>query len=166
MRIIDPILQELEQEAATTRKLLERVPGDKLSWKPHEKSMTLGELAMHVAAVPGSLAEIVSKSQLDVAEFTRPRAAKTADELLPALEASIANAKKILDGMDDQTVMATWKLTQGDKELMAAPRIGVVRSFLLNHWVHHRGQLSVYLRLLDVPVPSIYGPSADQNPFA
>lgn len=166
MRIVDSILQELEQEAATTKKLLERVPEDKLSWKPHEKSMSLAELATHVATIPGSIADILATSPYDVANFKGTEPPTKVAEILSALEQGLGNTKKILDGLDDQTALSNWTLTKEGKELMTLPRIGVVRGFLLNHWIHHRGQLSVYLRLLDVPVPSIYGPSADENPFA
>ncbi len=166
-RIVDSLLVELDQEAATTRRVLERVPGNKLGWKPHAKSMSLGQLALHVAATPGAVANFLMKDDLDIAgvSFDQP-AAKSAVELLPALDESIKAAKEVLNGLDDQKAMTTWKLTRGAKEVFAAPRIAVARTIMLNHWYHHRGQLSVYLRLLDIPVPSIYGPSADENPFA
>jgi uncharacterized damage-inducible protein DinB len=166
-RIVDPFLVELDQETATTRRVLERVPGDKLSWKPHAKSMSLGQLALHVATIPGAIAGFLMKDGLDIGgvSFEQP-AAKSAAELLPALDESIKAAKEVLGGLDDQNATTIWKLTRGGKELFVAPRIAVARTIMLNHWYHHRGQLSVYLRLLDIPVPSIYGPSADENPFA
>ena len=164
-RIADSFVQELEQEAATTKRLLERVPEDKLAWKPHEKSMSLGRLAHHVATTPGDMAGIASTDTFDFSNFSGSEESKDNAELLAAHEASISKAKNFLDGMDDARAMATWTATMGGKELMAIPRVGVVRNMLLNHWIHHRGQLSVYLRLLDIPVPSIYGPSADENPF-
>ena len=165
MKAVEVLLQELEHEAMTTRRVLERVPGDKLAWKPHQKSMSLGELAMHVATVPGSVAEIASRETFSVTGFSRP-SASTAAELLPALDESIAKARRVLGGLDDAALADTWRLTNGDRELMAIPRGAFLRSVMLNHWYHHRGQLSVYLRELNVPVPSIYGPSADENPFA
>jgi uncharacterized damage-inducible protein DinB len=165
MRIIDGLLGELEQEAATTRRVLERVPGDRLDWRPHPKSMTLGQLALHVATVPGGVAEIASQSPFQVPEFTQPAAASAA-ELVPALDASVARARKLLGGLDDAALAAPWKLMKGNREVMTIPRAAVLRSIMLNHWYHHRGQLSVYLRQLGVPLPSIYGPSADENPFA
>jgi len=166
MALIDGMLQELEQEAVTTRRVLERVPDDKLAWRPHEKARTLGELALHVATVPGAVAELVA-SQLTVQapQFTDPHP-NSASELVPALDASIAKANKVLAGMDDAGLMATWRMMKGEREILAAPRVAMLRSVMLNHWYHHRGQLSVYLRQLDVPIPSIYGPSADENPFA
>jgi uncharacterized damage-inducible protein DinB len=166
MALIDGMLQELEEEARATRRVLERVPEDRLGWRPHEKSRTLGELALHVAIVPGGVAELVaSPSPAQAPTFTDP-SPKSASELIPALEHSIAKAKKLLGGLDDAALTATWRLMQGDSELFAVPRLAVLRSVMLNHWYHHRGQLTVYLRELDVPVPSIYGPSADENPFA
>ena len=164
MKAVEVLLQELEHEAKTTRRVLERVPGDKLAWKPHQKSMSLGELAMHVATVPGNVAEIASRKTFSVTGFSRP-SASTAAELLPALDESIAKARRVLGGLDDAALDDTWRLTNGDRELMAIPRGAFLRSVMLNHWYHHRGQLSVYLRELNVPVPSIYGPSADENPF-
>jgi uncharacterized damage-inducible protein DinB len=166
MAIKDALLQELDQEAQTTRRVLERVPDAHLAWKPHAKSMTLGQLALHVATTPGGVAEIVSKPSLDTPPaFVQP-AATSASELVPALAASVARAKELVSGMNDADMMATWTLKNGDQVLMALPRVAFIRSIMLNHWYHHRGQLSVYLRQLDVPLPSIYGPSADENPFA
>lgn len=166
MRMIDPFLQELEREAATTRRLLERVPGDKLSWKPHKKSMSLGQLAHHVASTPGAVAEIAKVDSVPPPDFSNIPTCESASALLTTFEESVKNAKEILNGFDDQKLMAEWKVEKDGQPIMAMPRIGLVRAILLNHWYHHRGQLTVYLRLLDVPVPSIYGPSADENPFA
>ena len=166
MSLAEGMLQELDQEAQTTRRLLERVPADRLTWRPHAKSRTLGELALHVATVPGGVAEFVSQpSPVQAPQFIDP-SPLAASELLPAFDESIAKAKKILGEMDDTALLETWRLMSGDREIFAIPRIGFVRSVMLNHWYHHRGQLSVYLRELDIPVPSIYGPSADENPFA
>ena len=164
-RIVDSFIPELDQEAATTRRVLERVPGDKLGWKPHTKSMSLGQLALHVATTPGGVATILSQDSFESPGFNQP-APSSAAELIPALEESVKTAKKLLSGLNDQKAMAAWQLTKDGKVLFEAPRIAVIRSIMLNHWYHHRGQLSVYLRLLNVPVPSIYGPSADENPFA
>jgi uncharacterized damage-inducible protein DinB len=165
--IAQTLLQELEQEAQTTRRLLERVPQDRLSWRPHEKGRALGDLAMHVAMVPGSVAEFVSlPSPVQAPEFVDPPAPHTTAGIVEAFNDSVAKAKRILGGMDDATATATWRLMRGDRELMALPRAAFMRAIMLNHWYHHRGQLSVYLRFLGVPLPSIYGPTADENPFA
>jgi uncharacterized damage-inducible protein DinB len=165
MALIDGMLLELEQETQTTRRVLERVPNEHLSWRPHAKARTLGQLALHVATVPGGVAELASQSPAQAPDFADP-SPNSASELVPALEQSIARARKALRGMDDAAVMATWRLMRGDQEVLALPRVAFLRSVMLNHWYHHRGQLTVYLRELNVPIPSIYGPSADENPFA
>jgi uncharacterized damage-inducible protein DinB len=165
MKAIEVLLQELENEAKRTRRVLERVPGDQLAWKPHAKSMSLGQLALHVATVLGNVPEIAAKPSFAVTAFTQASATSAA-ELIPALEQSVAKARHLLRGMDDAALAATWRMTNGDREIMAVPRAALLRSVMLNHWYHHRGQLSVYLRELNVPLPSIYGPSADENPFA
>ena len=165
MALIDGLLQELQQEAETTRRVLERVPDAHLGWKPHAKSMTVGQLALHVATTPGGVAEMAAQPFIELPQFNQPAATKAA-ELIAALEESVAKAHRVLGGMDDAALAFTWKVMNGGQEVMAMPRGAVLRAIMLNHWYHHRGQLSVYLRLLGVPVPSIYGPSADENPFA
>jgi uncharacterized damage-inducible protein DinB len=166
MTIAITLLQELEREAPTTRRLLERVPDARLSWRPHEKARTLGALAMHVATVPGAVAELASTaSPAQVPEFGEEPGTQRAVELVRTLDDSIATAQRVLSGMDDATLMATWRVVAGERELMVLPRAAFLRAIMLNHWYHHRGQLSVYLRFLGVPLPSIYGPSADENPF-
>jgi uncharacterized damage-inducible protein DinB len=165
MSMIEALIQELEQEAQTTRRVLERVPGDRLGWKPHAKSMSLGQLALHVATTPGGVSEIVRQSPYPVPEFIQPSATSSA-ELLPALELSVKQAKENLRAIGDAGLGTMWHVVDGDRQVMAMPVGGVLRFIMLNHWYHHRGQLSVYLRELGVPVPSIYGPSADENPFA
>ena len=166
MKLIDGLLAELEQEAETTRRVLERIPQAHLSWKPHPKSMSLGQLALHVATVPGNVAELAAKDTIpEPPKFVQPEAA-AASELVPSLTESVAKAKRALGGFDDARMGAMWRLQSGGRDIMAMPRIAFVRAIMLNHWYHHRGQLSVYLRELGVAVPSIYGPSADENPFA
>jgi uncharacterized damage-inducible protein DinB len=165
MAMIDGLLTELEAEAATTRRVLERVPQAHLGWKPHEKSMSLGQLALHIATVPGNVAELALTSPFEAPQFTQP-AATSAAELVPTLERSVARARELLQGLDDAALASMWRLVDGEREVFALPRAAVLRTIMLNHWYHHRGQLSVYLRQLNVPVPSIYGPSADENPFA
>ena len=164
MSATEALIQELEQEAQTTKRVLERVPGDRLGWKPHPKSMSLGQLALHVATIPGILADAAVNSPFQVPGFVQPSAESSA-ELLPALEQSVAKAKDILGSMKDSQLGDDWRAVDGDREILVIPVGAVLRSIMLNHWYHHRGQLSVYLRELDVPVPSIYGPSADENPF-
>ena len=165
MALIDGMLQELEQEAQTTRRVLARVPDNQLTWRPHKKARTLGELALHVAIVPGAVATMAAQPQMQAPQFIDP-SPNSASELIPALDESIEKAKSVLTGMDDATLNATFRMMQGEREVFAIPRVLMLRSIMLNHWYHHRGQLSVYLRELDVPIPSIYGPSADENPFA
>ena len=166
MKMIDGLLAELEQEAQTTRRVLERIPQAHLSWRPHPKSMSLGQLALHVATVPGNVAELAAKDTIQgPPNFVQAEAA-TAAELVPALDDSVARAKKALGGFDDAQMGAMWRLQNAGRDILAMPRAAVVRAIMLNHWYHHRGQLSVYLRQLNVPLPSIYGPSADENPFA
>ena len=168
MPLIDGLLQELEHEATITRRVLERVPGDRLAWRPHRKARTLGELALHVASVPGGVAMLVAApSPAQAPQFADPSpSAKSVDELIPMLEWSIAKAREVLGGFDDAAITSPLTLMNGGREVFTIPRIALARSVMLNHWYHHRGQLTVYLRELDVPVPSIYGPSADENPFA
>jgi len=128
--------------------------------------MSLGKLARHVAAAPGQMAALLRQDEVQVPDFAAPPSATSTAEAVETLERSHQEAQQVLQGMDDQTAMSSWTLDRGEKPLFAAPKIAVARSILLNHWYHHRGQLSVYLRLLEVPLPSIYGPSADENPFA
>ena len=166
MAIADALIGELEQEAATTRRVLERVPADKLSWKPHAKSMSLGQLALHVAQIPGNVAELAVQNPGSFPENRAQAPVQSVDEALSALSDSIGKATEIVRGFDDGAMKESWSLVVGGQTMMSMPRIGLLRAIMLNHWYHHRGQLSVYLRLLDVAVPSIYGPSADENPFA
>jgi uncharacterized damage-inducible protein DinB len=167
MAIIDGMLQELELEAQTTRRVLERVPDAHLGWRPHERARTLGELALHIAMVPGAVAQLAMRpSPTPAPQFGADPSPARAADLLSALDQSVADAKQTLGGTDDARLMETLRMMQGDRELMAIPRIALLRSIMLNHWYHHRGQLSTYLRQLGVKLPSIYGPSADENPFA
>ena len=165
MRLIDPILTELDQEAQATRRVLARVPDAHLAWRPHPKSFSLGQLALHVATIPGMVAQLSALDELpEPPQFIQP-AATAASELVPALDASLAQARQVLNGFDDAKMTGTWRLMSGGRELMALPRAAMLRMIMLNHWYHHRGQLLVYLRLHDVPLPSVYGPTADESPF-
>lgn len=165
MTIAESLLRELEQEAKTTRRVLERVPDDKLEFRPHHKSWTLGQLALHVANLPGGIAQLSTMSPAQAPNFNQD-SAKSAAELVPAFEASLNRARQLLGGATDEELMADWVLMNGSEEIWRVPRLALLRTLMLNHQYHHRGQLTVYLRELNVPVPSIYGPSADENPFA
>ena len=162
------ILRELEQENATTRRVLERVPADKLSWKPHPKSMSLGELALHVAMSPGYIAD--GWALKDVVDFGtgggKLPEAKSTQEILAAHDDGASKAKAAITTLGDEGLRKPWKAIAGGATVFEMPKAALVRSIVLNHTYHHRGQLSVYLRLLDVSVPSIYGPSADEKPPA
>jgi uncharacterized damage-inducible protein DinB len=164
MAIIDSILMEIDQESKTTQRVLDRVPEDKLSWKPHPKSMSLGQLALHIAGGQGALADMASQDTYEIGSMAQPEP-KTKKEIMDGFAQSTAHAKEVLAKFDDAKLMSTWTLTGGGKVIFSTPRIGFIRAVMMNHIYHHRGQLSVYLRLLDVPLPSIYGPSADENPF-
>lgn len=165
MAIVDALLPEFDHEMTTTRKVLERVPEDKFDWKPHTKSFSLGALAAHVAALPTWGAETLNKSEIDVAGVQPPAAPPSKTALLAAFDANVAATRAALAGKTDAELVAMWTLKRGGKTLFSMPKTAVLRSFVLSHLIHHRGQLSVYLRLLDVPVPSIYGPSADEPSF-
>lgn len=166
MRIADTILMELDQEAETTKKLLDIIPEDKLSWRPHPKARSLGELAMHVATLQGGVAELGQLDSKEAGNFPTDAEATSREQILEAFATSLKKAKDIVGSTDDDRAFAEWKLTKDGKTLLALPRVAFWRSILLNHNYHHRGQLSAYLRELDVELPSIYGPSADTNPFA
>jgi len=163
--IIDGILQELEVEAKTTRRVLALVRDEHLGWRPHPRARTLGQLALHIAQLHGGVAAIAAQPESQAPTFVDPDPA-TAAELIPTFDASVAKTRELLGGMDDSTATATWRLKAGEREIFAIPRIAFLRSILLNHAYHHRGQLTMYLRALGERIPSIYGPSADENPFA
>ncbi len=166
--VTESFIQEFEQEAATTRRVLERVPQDRLSWKPHPKSMSLGTLALHVASSPSFIAEWALQDKIEMgADFEGAQEAKTTSEILSAHDEGVKKTKAALTQIGDAGMGQSWTLAMKDgPTIMSMPKVALVRQIVLNHTYHHRGQLSVYLRLLDVPVPSIYGPSADENPMA
>jgi predicted dithiol-disulfide oxidoreductase (DUF899 family)/uncharacterized damage-inducible protein DinB len=166
-KIVEPVIAEYRGEVATMRRMLERVPADKLTWKPHEKSMTLGQLAGHIAAIPDRTSALACGEGFDVrnADFVPPQP-RDKEEILTTFETSVLEGEERLKSINDDAAMQSWTLRSGEREVFTVPRIGVVRSVMLNHWYHHRGQLSVYLRLLNVPVPVSYGRTADENPFA
>ncbi len=164
---LPPLVGELDAEAPITRRVLDRIPADRLAWRPHARSMTLGQLAMHVATIPERISAMSRQDRFDAATARfEPPQPDSLGEILDAYEAALGAARANIAGFTPEDLGATWRLTFGDRELFAVPRAGMLRTLLFNHWIHHRGQLSVYLRLLDVPLPVIYGRSADENPFA
>jgi uncharacterized damage-inducible protein DinB len=165
MAICDAILPEFDQEMANTRKTLERVPENKLGWKPHDKSSTMGGLATHLATINGWAESIVTQDSFDVSNAPPPVHLKSRAEILAAFDKDTTSARKAIAGASDGDLMKPWSLLSSGKTILTLPRVAVLRSFILNHGIHHRAQLGVYLRLNDVAVPSIYGPSADEGNF-
>ena len=160
MNLITPLLAEAEFEARSTLKVLQRVPADKHDWKPHEKSMSLGQLAAHLANIPRTVMRLLDAGEFDVAN-ARPSPQPSADAA-GDYEKNLAAIRAYIEKLDNETLMQKFTLRKGDQVLQSMPKIAVLRNIFLNHSIHHRGQLSVYLRLLDVPVPAIYGTSADE----
>jgi len=161
MSIAAALIPELEQEMSTTRRLLERVPSDKGPWKPHPKSFALGHLAQLVSWMPGWIANTLSSTELDL--LAAPGYSfETTETLLAGFDQNVRDARKALEAAKDADFRVAWALKRGDRVLFTAPRAAVVRMHI-SHLSHHRGQLTVYLRLLDVPIPSIYGPTADER---
>jgi uncharacterized damage-inducible protein DinB len=163
MSIADALIQELEQEAATTRQLLERVPDDKLDWKPHDKSMPLGRLATHIAELPSWGKVTIEQDVLDISEGFTPTILGSVTDILDCFDKNTAAFKELLTRTPNEELMKTWTMKHRDQDVYSAPKAGVVRSMVMNHLVHHRGQLTVFLRLNDVPLPMTYGPSADET---
>ena len=165
MPTVKEFIQELDQETQSTRRVLERVSEKHLEWRPHDKSLSLGQLAMHVASIPRAIAELSMRSTFDAGTpIPRPSAASRA-ELLATLEDSVGRAKEIISGMDDKALDTPWIMMLGDRQLVSMPRGALLRTVLFNHWYHHRGQLTVYLRQTGALVPAVYGASADETPF-
>ena len=165
-KLMEPTIGEYQAEVEITRRVLQRVPADKLTWKPHDRSMTLGQLALHIAQIPDRVSTLAEMNGFDVsqANFVPPQP-KDLNEVLTGFEGAVLEGGKRLGSMTDESASQPWTLTAGDKVVFTVPRAGIVRTIMLNHWYHHRGQLSVYLRMLEVPVPVIYGRSADESPF-
>jgi uncharacterized damage-inducible protein DinB len=164
MPIAKEFLAEFETQAPITRRFLERLPEDKLTWKPHEKSMTAGQLAYHLATVPGGIVRFVTNNPAQAPkafEFPQPA---SRDEILKAFDESVTTVRNILPAFDDAAMKETWRMMAGDHEVLAQPRGEFVRDVMLSHWYQHRGQFSVYLRLLSIAVPASWGPSADEAP--
>jgi len=169
MAFSDALLPEFDHEMANTRKTLERVPDDKLDWTPHEKSMTMRALASHLANLVSWTVFTVERDSLDVApigeEPFRVPPVNSKQEALEIFDHNVAAARTAIQHASDEHLMKPWSLLAGGKTIFTQPRIGVLRGMIMNHTIHHRAQLSVYLRLNDVPVPPLYGPSADESPF-
>jgi uncharacterized damage-inducible protein DinB len=163
------LLAEFEIQAPVTRRFLERLPEDKLTWKPHERSMSAGQLAYHLAAVPGSIVRFVQNNPAQAPDFSDTAARfpqpASRQEILKTFDESIAAVRSLLPKFDDSAMNETWHLTAGGREVLAQPRARFVRDVMLSHWYQHRGQFSVYLRMLNVPVPASWGPSGDEPPL-
>lgn len=163
MAVKDALLAEYDHEMGTTRRLLERIPDDKLAWKPHEKSMALGELASHLGNIPNWAGLILNASSFDLAEAPANLEPKTSRaDVLALFDDSTKKTRGLMDKSDAEYA-APWSLKRDGQDMFSMPRIAAFRSFVLNHTIHHRGQLSVYLRLNEIPVPPIYGPTADEG---
>jgi len=167
MSISAGLLPELDLEMAKTRKVLERVPLKRFDWKPHEKSFSIGELSNHLARLLGWGTEVLGTASLDLApdggEIAMPPVARTGEELLATFDEGAGAFRKAIEEATDGAFMEPWTLLKGGESLFTLPRVAVIRNMIMNHMIHHRGQLSVYLRLNDVPVPALYGPSADES---
>jgi uncharacterized damage-inducible protein DinB len=166
MGIKEALLPEFDHEMANARKTVERIPEDKLNWKPHEKSMTLGHLVTHLTYIPSWAVHTIAEDSLDLeppgGEPLKIEPITSREDALSRLDKNVAAARDAIAGASDEHMIKPWTLLTGGKPVMTLPRIAVVRSFVMNHLIHHRAQLGVYLRLNDIPVPSIYGPSADE----
>lgn len=167
MSINQALLPEFDQEMANTRKTLERVPDDKMGWTPHPKSFPMGTLALHVAQLPGWMTMTITTDELEVGNQPGypPPAENKQKALLDLFDKNVAEAREALAGASDETLMKPWSLIVRGNKAFTFPKIAVLRSFVMNHLIHHRAQLGVYLRLNDVAVPGLYGPSADEKIF-
>lgn len=165
MSIAQSMLAEFEIQLPITRRFVERLPQGKLTWKPHDKSMTAGQLAFHLASVPGRLIEAVRQNPMQAPDFAHfPQPAST-QEILDALNESAATVRELLPQFNDAAMAEIWRLKAGDREVLAQPRGLFLRDVMFSHLYQHRGQFSVYLRILDIPVPASWGPSADEPPL-
>ncbi|HUK14981.1 MAG TPA: DinB family protein [Bryobacteraceae bacterium] len=167
MKISDALLPEFDQEMANTRKTLDRVPEDKFAWRPHPKSFTMISLASHISNMVGWTVDTIAKDSFDIAPPGAPpykeEPAGSKKELMDRFDKGVTAARAAIAGASDQHLMASWSLLSGGQTIFTMPRIACVRTMIMNHTIHHRAQLGVYLRLNDIPVPSIYGPSADES---
>jgi len=164
MSLAESMLAEFEAQAPITRKFLERLPGDRLAWKPHEKSMSAGQLGLHIARVPGGSVRFVQQNPAQAPNFNSAPQPASVGEILAAFDESITAVRTLLPQFSDAAMQETWRMVQGNQELLTIPRAQFLRDIMLNHWFQHRGQLCVYLRLLNVAVPASWGPSGDEQP--
>ena len=162
--IAEPLIEELKLESAKTRNLIQRLPEEKLAWKPHPKSMTLGQLAWHMASIPRGIADLLTNLDAEPPQVPRPQPQSVA-EVVSVFESSIQYATEKLSAWGDDGLQAKWRLSLKGRTIFEMPRAAAVRTIMLNHGYHHRGELMVYLRLLDVSLPPVFGPTADENPF-
>jgi uncharacterized damage-inducible protein DinB len=165
MTIAKSLLAEFEIQAPITRRFLERLPEDKLTWKPHEKSMSAGQLAYHLAFVPGGVVRFVQNNLAQAPDFANFPQPASRQEILKTFDESITTVRDLLPKLDDSRMNETWRMVAGGREVLAQPRAQFLRDVMLSHWYQHRGQFSVYLRLLNVAVPASWGPSADEAPL-
>jgi uncharacterized damage-inducible protein DinB len=163
MSIAQRMLNEFEHESQITRKFLERVPQDKLGWRPHEKSHTAGELALHIANTPGGVVRLALVDQSPLPDFAALfKQPASLQDILSSHEKSVETVREILPTLGDERLMSNWSAMREGKPIMTMPKLALLRSIMLNHWIHHRGQLGVYLRLMGAKVPASYGPSGDE----
>src|ERR1700733_14121457 len=164
MTLAESMFAEFEVQVPITRKFLERLPEERLTWKPHEKSMSAGQLALHIARVPGGVVRFVQQNPAQAPDFGNIPEPSSTRDILNTFAESVAEVRRTLPKFSDASLQETWRMVQGDKEVLALPRAQFLRDIMLNHWYQHRGQFSVYLRLLNVAVPASWGPSADEQP--
>lgn len=167
MTVSQSFLPEYDQEMATTRRMLERIPDDKFGWKPHEKSMELGRLSIHLAEIPGWVRMTIDRDSIDVAPVDGPAYTppllKTRNDVVALFDKNVAEGRESLEGASDENMHGNWSLLAGGNPILTMPRAACIRTWVLNHIIHHRAQLGVYLRLNEIPVPPTYGPSADEG---
>ena len=167
MSIAQSLLPEYDHEMANTRKFLERVPDDRLAWKPHQKSWTVAQLGTHLSNLPSWTGYTIDLDELDIAPVGKPpykeEEKKCRAEMLEAFDKHVKNGREAIAGASDESLMKSWTLLAGGKSILTMPKVAVLRGFIMNHTIHHRAQLGVYLRLCDIPVPGVYGPTADES---
>jgi uncharacterized damage-inducible protein DinB len=165
MAIAQSLLSEFDYEMGTTRKMLERFPEDKAEWRPHDTCMTLGRLTGHVAEIPGWTVPTIAQDNLVLDSNFVPKTAKSRDEVVKFFDETAASARAAIAGAQDDVFMKPWSLIVNGQAVMTLPKIAVMRSFVMNHMIHHRGQLAAFYRIAGVKIPSLYGPSKDEAPF-